>query len=135
MITRVSHLTAYVLDQDAALRFYTEALGFEVRDDVRMDNGFRWLTVGPKAQPDMHVVLFSVKTGGLDPAVAEHLQAVLEAGGMGVGVLETNDCRGDYEQLSARGVEFTSPPQEQFYGIEATLRDNSGNWYSLTQRK
>jgi hypothetical protein len=51
------------------------------------------------------------------------------------GVFETSDCRQDYEDLKAKGVEFSSPPVEQFYGIEAVMKDNSGNWFSLTERK
>lgn len=134
MIKGLSHATVYVLDQDAALRFYTEALGFEVRDDVRMDGGFRWITVGSPTQPELRFVLFQVG-GSMEPEVAAHLRALLESGALGVGVLETDDCRKTYAELSGRGVEFLSPPEEQFYGIEAMFRDNSGNTFSLTQRK
>ena len=134
MIKGLSHATVYVLDQDAALRFYTEALGFEVRDDVRMDGGFRWITVGSPTQPELRFVLFQVG-GSMEPEVAAHLRALLESGALGVGVLETDDCRKTYAELSGRGFEFLSPPEEQFYGIEAMFRDNSGNTFSLTQRK
>lgn len=136
MITRLSHATIYVLDQDEALKFYTEKMGFEVRTDVSMDGGFRWLTVGPKEQPELELVLYAVREGGMyDEETLGHLRAVLEKGVMGPGVFETDDCRATYEALTAKGVTFISPPQDQFYGIEAVFKDNCGNWFSLTQRK
>ena len=71
MIQRISHTTIYVLDQDAALKFYRDQMGFEVRTDVTMDSGFRWLTVGPKTQPDMELVLMKVAEGPMcDAATA-----------------------------------------------------------------
>ena len=134
MISKLSHATVYVLDQDAAYDFYVNKLGFEVRNDTRLDNGFRWLAVGPKGQPDLELVLFAVEAGGnLDEAGAEQLRQLVQTGAIGAGVFQTEDCRATYEELKARGVEFVSPPQEQFYGIEATFKDNSGNFYSLTQ--
>jgi catechol 2,3-dioxygenase-like lactoylglutathione lyase family enzyme len=136
MITKLSHVNIYVLDQDAALEFYTQKLGFEVRTDFKMDNGFRWLTVGPKSQPELEIILFAVKPDmGMDAETAGHLRAILEKGGFGGGVLEVDDCRATYEDLKSKGVEFVSPPNETFYGIEAIMKDNSGNWFSMTQRK
>jgi catechol 2,3-dioxygenase-like lactoylglutathione lyase family enzyme len=135
MIQKLSHATVYVLDQEQALDFYTNKLGFEVRLDMTIESGFRWLTVGPKSQPDLELVLFAVKPGMFDEAAAGHLQALLEQGALGVGVFDTDDCRATYAELSAKGVDFTSPPQEQPYGIEATFRDNSGNTFSLTQHR
>lgn len=136
MVTRQSHTTIYVLDQDKALEFYQGILGLEVRTDMRMDNGFRWLTVGPKAQPDLEIVLMPVGAGqDMDAETAERIRGLLEKGAMGVGVFETDDIHRDYAEWSAKGVHFVSPPKEQFYGIEALVRDNSGNWFSLTQRK
>jgi len=79
--------------------------------------------------------LFAVKPGMFDEAAAGHLRALLEQGALGVGVFDTNDCRATYAELSAKGVDFISPPQEQPYGIEATFRDNSGNMFSLTQHR
>jgi predicted enzyme related to lactoylglutathione lyase len=134
MITRLSHATIYVLNQDEALKFYTEKLGFVVRNDVKMGD-FRWLTVGPKSQPDLELVLFDVSKHGsaTDEAAVGHLRAALEQNALGPGVFNTDDCRATYEELKRKGVEFVSPPQEQPYGIEATFKDNSGNWFSLTQ--
>jgi catechol 2,3-dioxygenase-like lactoylglutathione lyase family enzyme len=125
MIQRLSHATVYVTDQDEALAFYRDRLGFEVHDDISSE-GFRWLTVNPKGQPDMQLVLF--------PAPPE-LRPLVEQGSLGIGVLETDDIHGDYERLTKAGVEFSSPPKEQFYGIEAIVKDNSGNYFSLTQRE
>jgi catechol 2,3-dioxygenase-like lactoylglutathione lyase family enzyme len=136
MIQRMSHVCIYVLDQDSAYNFYVNKLGLEVRTDAKMDNGFRWLTVGPKGQPDIEIVLMASKPGrGMDEQTSEMLRTVIRKGTLGSGVLETADCHKTYEELRARGVEFQSPPKEQFYGIEAVFKDDSGNWFSLTQRK
>ena len=124
-----------MLDQDQALDFYTNKLGFEVRMDMTIESGFRWLTVRPKSQPDLELVLFAVKPGSLDEAAAGHLRALLEHGALGIGVFDTDDCHATYAELSAKGVNFISPPQEQPYGIEATFRGNSGNMFSLTQHR
>ncbi len=134
MIARLSHATVYVLNQQEALEFYTQKLGFEVRMDHTMDGGFRWVTVGPKTQPDLEIILMEVKPGPMmDEATVRSFRTLIEQGKMGAGVFETKDCRKTYEELKARGVEFISPPQDRFYGVEAVLRDNSGNWFSMTQ--
>jgi predicted enzyme related to lactoylglutathione lyase len=136
MITRLSHATIYVLDQDEALKFYRDKLGFEVRTDMTMDNGFRWLTVGPKTQKDLQIILMAVKESPMFPAEnVAMLKKLIQAGAMGAGVLQTDDCRKTYEELKAKGVQFIGPPEERFYGIEALLKDNSGNWFSMTQPK
>jgi catechol 2,3-dioxygenase-like lactoylglutathione lyase family enzyme len=135
MIQRLSHATLYVLDQDAARDFYVNKLGFEVRMDASMDNGFRWLTVGSKSQPDLQIILMKVDGPNMQPDVAKALKGLLQQGKLGGGVLETSDCRKTYEELKAKGVEFVSPPKDQFYGVEAIMKDNSGNWFSMTQPK
>jgi predicted enzyme related to lactoylglutathione lyase len=135
MITKHSHATVYVTDQDRAKAFYTDKLGFEVRDDARMGT-FRWLTVAPKTQPDACIVLMQISSGPMmSEAQAASLRALVEAGVMGGGVLTTDDCQRDYTELSAKGVQFASPPKEMPYGTEALFRDDSGNFYSLTQRR
>lgn len=135
MIDKLSHATAYVLDQDRAKAFYREKLGFEVRQDVRMD-GFRWLTVGPSTQPDLEIVLMPVaESPMLDAQKADMLRQLVESGALGVGVLETADCRATYDELKARGVTFLREPTEMPYGLEAVLVDDSGNFFSLTQRR
>jgi catechol 2,3-dioxygenase-like lactoylglutathione lyase family enzyme len=135
VIQRISHTGIYVLDQDAALDFYVNKLGFEVRDDHTMDNGFRWLTVGAKTQPDLNLILMKVDGPNLKPEVSRTLRDLLERGIMSGGALHTSDCRKTYEELSAKGVEFIQPPEDRFYGIEALMKDNSGNWFSLTEPK
>jgi catechol 2,3-dioxygenase-like lactoylglutathione lyase family enzyme len=135
MIERLSHTTVYVLDQDEALVFYRDKLGFEVRTDATMDSGFRWLTVGPRAQPGLEVVLMKVEPGPMcDAETAATLRRLVAHGTFGIGVFETSDCRATYEELKAKGVEFQGEPEEKFYGIEVIGKDNSGNWFSMTQR-
>lgn len=125
----------FVLDQEEALRFYRDKLGFEVRMDSTMDGGFRWLTVGPKSQPELQLILMPIVEGFmLSKENAAKMRELLKAGAFGVSVLETDDCRGTYEELRSKGVEFRGPPEERFYGIEALMKDNSGNWFSLVQR-
>lgn len=140
MITRLSHACFYVLDQERAKRFYTEKLGFEVRNDVQMGaefegagKGFRWLTVGPPDQPDVEFILADPGMGN-DEATAEQIRALVAKGALGAGVLETDDIQKTHEELSARGVVFTQAPEQRPYGYEALLRDDSGNWFSLVER-
>src|SRR5438093_91835 len=134
MIRRLSHTPIYVLDQDAAKTFYTEKLGFEVRTDMTME-GFRWLTVGPKDQPDLELILTEPKPPMFEPEAAERLRALVAKGAMGAGVFATDDCRAAHAELSARGVAFVQEPADRPYGVEAVFRDDSGNWFSLTERK
>jgi catechol 2,3-dioxygenase-like lactoylglutathione lyase family enzyme len=135
MIQRLSHTTIYVLDQDAAYDFYVNKLGFEVRTDAPMGNGFRWLTVGPKGQPDLEIALMPTAPGPMfDQETSDMLRKLIQKGAIGAGVLETADIQRTYEELKGRGVEFSQPPTERFYGIEALFKDNSGNWFSLSQR-
>jgi catechol 2,3-dioxygenase-like lactoylglutathione lyase family enzyme len=135
----MSHTSVFVLDQDAAKAFYTEKLGFEVRSDITMGEdfegggaGFRWLTVSPKEQPDLELILSSCDMGR-SPDAAALLRDLVAAGSMGVGVMATDDCQRTYEELLAKGVTFLSEPAARPYGVEATLRDDSGNMMSLVQ--
>lgn len=133
MITHLSHATLYVADQDRALDFYTKKLGFEVRTDANL-GGFRWLTVGPKDQRDLEIVLMPIAPSPMmDEATCAQLRELLAKGALGAGVFRTTDCKKSYEELRAKGVEFTSEPSERPYGIEALFKDDSGNWFSLTQ--
>jgi uncharacterized glyoxalase superfamily protein PhnB len=125
-----------VIDQEEALEFYRDTLGLEVRTDMPMTDDIRWVTLSPKGQPDLEIVLMQIVPGpAFSAEMAEEMKALVRRGVLGIGVFETDDVHGDYERLSKQGVEFISPPKEQFYGIEAIVRDNSGNWFSLTQRK
>lgn len=139
MIRKIAKTTVTVLDQDRAKEFYTEKLGFELRFDVTMGEefegggeGFRWLTVGPPDQPDVEIILADPRMGH-DEETARQIRELVAKGGLGTGVMTTDDCRKTYEELSARGVTFLSEPAERPYGIEAVFRDDSGNWFSLTQ--
>ena len=134
MITRLSHTTIWVLDQDEALDFYTQKLGFQVRTDERMDD-FRWLTVSPPDQPDHELILLVPGPPMMDEETAEQVKALIAKGVLGPGAFETDDCSGTHAALRERGVNFLSEPTERFYGIEATLRDNSGNWFSMVERR
>lgn len=134
MITNVSLVSVWVKDQDASLAFYTDVLGFEVGDGVRLAEDFRWLTVVHPSQPELHLHL---TTPG--PPLSDELQQAihrsLDGGGMpGVG-LTVDDCRATYEQLKAKGVTFLQEPAERPYGVEALLRDNSGNWMVMVERR
>ena len=138
MIQRQSHSTIFVTDQQEALEFYRDKLGFEVRTDMPMtDEGdIRWLTLSPKGQPDLEIILAPLTPGPMfDAEQAEQIKGLVRNGALGIGVFQTDDINGDYERLSKQGVEFVSPPEEKFYGIEAIVKDNSGNWFSLTQPK
>src|SRR5579871_3474229 len=136
MITKLSHVSIYVLDQNSAYDFYVNKLGFKVHTDAEFGEGFRWLTVTPPDQPDLEITLMEIKPGmALDEETAAALKTLISNGKIGIGVLETPDCRKTYEELKAKGVKFRSEPEEQFYGIEAIMQDDSGNWFSVTQRK
>ena len=126
----------WVHDQDEALAFYTKKLGFEVRSDVTMPEmgNFRWLTVGPPAQPDIAVVLMAIPGPPvMDEATAEQVRTLMGKGFAGTIFLTTDDCQASYEELKSRGVEFIEKPEERPYGIDSSFRDPSGNNFRLTQ--
>ena len=143
MIQRMSHSAIFVLDQDVAKDFYVNKLGFEVNMDQSMPNGFRWLTVSPKGQPDLQIILMKVAPSPFEgsnvqkiqPQDVETISGLMKKGAFGAGVFQTADCRKTYEEMKAQGVEFLSPPKDQFYGVEAVFRDPFGNWFSMTQPK
>ncbi|MFJ6568591.1 VOC family protein [Streptomyces sp. NPDC091292] len=137
MIKGLAISTVWVLDQDRAKEFYTEKLGLEVRHDMTMggEGGMRWLTVGAKDQPDVVLTLMVPGPPAMDAESAEAVRTLVAKGILGAGVLTTDDIHADYETLKARGVEFIQPPQERPYGTEAIFRDDSGNWFSFTERR
>lgn len=134
MITRISNINLLVQNQESARRFYTEKLGFEVRADMESD-GFRWLTVGPKDQPDIQIILTEPNQPMFDAASATQLRELLAKGALTGGVLETDDCHATFADLKAKGVTFLQEPADRPWAIEAVFRDDSGTWWSLTQRK
>ena len=133
MIQGLGIATVWTFDQQRTKAFFTEKLDFEVRSEVSMGE-MTWVTVSAKEQQGVELALMSLDGPGLDPESAEALKKLVGKGVMGAGAFRTDDCRGDYETFRARGVEFIQEPQERPYGIEAIFRDDSGNWYSLTQR-
>jgi catechol 2,3-dioxygenase-like lactoylglutathione lyase family enzyme len=133
MIEKLTHSTVWVLDQDDALEFCTRKLGFVVNTDARMDD-FRWLTVSPPNQPDHEIILLEPGPPMMDEESAQQVKALIAKGVLGAAAFETSDCRGTHAQLSERGVTFLSEPTKRPWGTEATLRDNSSNWFSVTER-
>ena len=133
---KVSVAQLWVHDQDEALDFYTRKLGMEVRSDVTMPEmgNFRWLTVGPVNQPDFAITLMAIPGPPvMDSETADQVRDLMGKGFAGTVFLTTDDCRASYEELKARGVEFTETPEERPYGIDAGFRDPSGNSFRLTQ--
>lgn len=134
MIRRMSHATIFVNNQEEALAFYRDKLGFQVHTDAMVGPDFRWLTLNTPDDPNFELVLMEIKGGMLmDEPTAAQLRDILSKGVLGAGVFNTDDCRGTYEEMKNKGVIFVSEPSERPYGIEAVFRDNSGNWFSLTQ--
>jgi catechol 2,3-dioxygenase-like lactoylglutathione lyase family enzyme len=132
MITRLSHANIYVLDQDRAYDFYINKLGFKLIQDLPMGKDTRWLTVSPPEQPDLEITLFPITVGKMFPEeTASTLIDLVKNGKFGSGVFECTDIYATYEELKSKGVEFTKAPKEEFYGVEAQFRDDSGNWFSL----
>ncbi|HEX5597817.1 MAG TPA: VOC family protein [Micromonosporaceae bacterium] len=132
MITNISLVTVYCLDQDKARDFYVDVLGFLPKTDITMGEGFRWVTVVPPNQPELELT-FMTPGPPLNPEAAEFYRRQLEKGEMGGLGLRVDDCRKTYEELSAKGVTFLQEPSERPYGIEAVMRDNSGNWLVLIE--
>ena len=136
MIQRLTHSTIFVLDQNLAKDFYVNKLGFDVKTDATLPNGFRWLTVAPKGQPDFEIALMLVsKYPKADAESAALLESLVKKGVIGSGVFETADCQATFDDLVTKGVEFPQPPTDRFYGIEAIMKDPFGNQFSLTQAK
>ena len=138
MLNRLTNVTVWVHDQDEALAFYTEKLGMELREDVTVPQlgNFRWLSVGVPGQPDVAITLMAVPGPPVfDDETRAQIHALLAKGASGGLFFATDDCRGTYEELKGRGVEFAQEPTEQPYGIDAGLRDPSGNQFRMVERK
>ena len=134
---KISNAQLWVHDQDEALAFYTEKLGMEVRSDVTLPEmgNFRWLTVAPAGQPDVAIVLMAIPGPPvMDAETAGQVRELMSKGFAGTVFLTTEDCRADYEELKARGVEFTQEPTQMPYGIDAGFRDPFGNHMRVAQR-
>jgi uncharacterized glyoxalase superfamily protein PhnB len=133
---RIATAQLWVHDQDDALAFYTEKLGFEVRSDVTLPElgNFRWLTVSPPGQTDVAIVLMAIPGQPvMDGETAAQVRSLMSKGFAGTVFLTTDDVRASYEELKRRGIEFTEEPEERPYGIDSGFRDPSGNSFRLTQ--
>ena len=126
----------WVHDQDEALDFYTRKLGMEVRQDVTLPEmgNFRWLTVGPPAQPDIAITLMAIPGPPvMDDATARQVQDLMAKGFAGTVFLTTDDIDSTARELRERGLQFVQEPQEVPYGIDSSFRDPSGNHLRLAQ--
>ena len=134
MITNVSLATVWVTDQDEAKAFYIDKLGFVEGTDVSMGDGYRWLTVMHPDHPEMQLTLM-LPGPPLDEEDAAAFRRMIDKGSLAAVGLSTDDCRKTYQELLAKGVEFTQEPADRPYGVEAILRDSSGNWLVLVEQK
>ena len=136
MLKQITSAPVFVHDQDEALAFYTEKLGMEIREDVTLPvmGGFRWLTVGIPAQPDVSIVLMPVLGPPVyDEETRDQLLTLVAKGAAGGLFFSTDDIQQTYDEYRARGVEFVHEPTEQPYGIDAGFRDVSGNQMRVAQ--
>ncbi|MEU4240352.1 VOC family protein [Actinoplanes sp. NPDC026619] len=133
MIQNISLVTVYCLDQSATRDFYVRHLGFEARVDATMGD-FRWVTIAHPAQPEIEVTLMTPGPP-LSPEAAGFVRGQLESGQMGGLGLKVDDCRQTFAELSAAGVAFIQEPADRPYGVEAVMRDNTGNWLTLVEPK
>jgi catechol 2,3-dioxygenase-like lactoylglutathione lyase family enzyme len=136
MLKQLTHVNQWVHDQDEALAFYTEKLGMELREDVTMPElgDFRWLSVGPVGQPDVAIVLMAVPGPPVfDEETAAALETLVAKGAAGGLFFTTDDIQGTYDELVKRGVEFSQPPEQRPYGVDAGFRDPSGNHMRVMQ--
>lgn len=133
---RIANAQLWVHDQEEALAFYTEKVGMEVRADVTLPEmgDFRWLTVGPPGQEDVSIVLMAIPGAPvMDEETGNQVRGLMAKGFAGTVFLTTDDCQASYEELKARGVEFTEAPEERPYGIDSGFRDPSGNSIRLAE--
>lgn len=122
----------YVRDQDEALAFYVDKLGFHVHTDVR--NGeYRWLTVQHPDQPSFQLGLFSPGPPSHDDATAQTLRAIVAKGAMPPLVLLVDDCRAAYDRMRTQGVEFIQEPMDRYGTVDAGFRDPSGNGWKMIE--
>lgn len=138
MLKQLTTVNVWVGDQDEALAFYTRELGLEVREDVTVPemNNFRWLTVAPAGQPYVSLVLMAVPGQPVfSDETRDQIHALLVKGAMGGYFFAVDASRTSHAELAGRGVEFTQPPTEQPYGIDAGFRDPWGNQFRMVERR
>jgi uncharacterized glyoxalase superfamily protein PhnB len=136
-VIKIASAQLWVHDQEVALKYWTEKVGMEVRQDVSLsdlDPSFRWLTVGPPGQDDMSIVLMAVPGEPvMDETTRKQVLDLVAKGFAGTVFLTTENCQASYEEMKSRGVEFTEEPHQMPYGIDSGFRDPSGNSVRLTQ--
>jgi catechol 2,3-dioxygenase-like lactoylglutathione lyase family enzyme len=135
MITKMNHVSIFVLNQDSAFEFYVNKLGFKVNTDAQMGPGMRWLTVCPPEQPELEISLIQIENGVMfkDEAVYQ-MKELVTKGTFGFGVFQCDDLNATYEELRSKGVIFKKPPTQELYAYEALFIDDSGNWFSLGEK-
>jgi catechol 2,3-dioxygenase-like lactoylglutathione lyase family enzyme len=124
----------YVRNQEEALAFYVEKLGFRVHTDVR-NGDYRWLTVQHPDQPSFQLGLFTPESPMVDAATAQALREVVAKGAMPPLVMVVEDCRAAYDRMQAKGVEFTQEPVARFGSVDAGFRDPSGNGWKMIEAR
>ena len=124
----------YVRDQDEALAFYVEKLGFRVHTDAR-NGAYRWLTVQHPDQPSFQLGLFKPQPPTIDTATAQTVGEIVAKGAMPPLVLIVEDCRAAYDRMRNKGVEFTQEPVERYGAVDASFRDPSGNGWKMIEAR
>ncbi|TCC48601.1 VOC family protein [Kribbella capetownensis] len=132
MITNVSLVTVYVNDIDEAKAFYTDKLGFAVGDDITLSEDFRWCTVHQADHRELELALM-LPGPPMDAESADSIRRIMAKGSMHGFGMATDDCHKTFAELVAKGVEYIQEPSDRPYGVEAVLRDNSGNWLVLVE--
>src|SRR5258708_25410380 len=127
MITKVTHMCIYVLNQESAYEFYVKKLGFKVHTDAPMGEDGRWLTVCPPEQPGLEITLILVAEGNVfTKETVKTMTELIKRGTFGAAVFTCNDLFATYEELKTKGVTFKKSPTKEFYGFEALFLDDSG---------
>ncbi|MBA3827980.1 MAG: VOC family protein [Taibaiella sp.] len=135
MINKMTFSCVYVLNQESAYDFFVNKLGFKVHTDAPLGAGNKWLTVTPPEQPELEISLLLVTEGEMFPKESvKMVTELIKKGTFGHGGFECNDIYATYEELKSKGVVFAQAPKEEFYGVAAVFKDDSGNWFSLTQK-
>ena len=133
MITNISLISVFVDDIDEALAFYTGKLGFVLNTDVKLPD-FRWCTVHHADHPELELQL-ALPGPPLDEESTAAIKRMMAKGTMHGFGIPTDDCRKTFAELTAKGVEYVQEPSDRPYGVEAVLRDNSGNWLVLVEQR
>ena len=127
-MNKIGHITLLVKDQDKALEFYTQKLGFQKHLDIIIAKNVRWVTVSPKGQEDLELTFVVADSEEKRKAVGK------QAGDHVFLTLESDDCRKEYKALLAKGIKFFGKPEVQSWGVDVVFEDLYGNLFDLVQR-